>query len=184
MKKCVFLVILSMVLVFAFKPLNAEPYVTLKVSRSDGGFAMAYCWMDELNNASWIQEADYLDQPQIAFDLGSVKYGELGPSVQNDWTAYIWAGNRVVDGTLYNLTILPWGKIRAVAKSADGLVLFDQIVLANGSFSWNFSAVHATTAQWRTKGNKVTIVAVPEPSSFLALSGAIFALTGFLYRRL
>lgn len=159
---------------------TALPYLTFLV-----GTTSAEGYLDHLSDSVWVAGSNYLDEPQVALDSSGVKYASLGPNSLGGWTAYVWAGNRVTDGLAYDLTVNPTGSVHLKGYDAGGNILFDQIT--SSQFSWTYSAVHATTAQYRTRGNRVEVTpaqtsVVPEPSAILVL-GAGLSLVGFYRRR-
>lgn len=179
MKKFLFVVLL--VLLIAGPLRSNTPYLQLTVWHSDGSWVNADCWWDHSQDTLWTAESDYLYQPQIALDQSATKYSSLG-LINGFWVAYTWAGNRMVVGTAYDLLITANWPSHIKATKPDGTLLFDETLGSGETFNWTFYAIPGTTAQWRTKGNKLEVTPVPEPVSVLMLGAGIIGIAG-LYRK-
>ena len=160
-----------------------SPYSKVMVNQGDGSYAETLCWPNHLEDTPWVQEADYLDRPQVALDGNATKYGTLGPDNAGSWTVYVWAGYRMVQDTPYEVSALAYGPGRVVGTQPDGTVFADTVIQANETLTWTFYANPATTAQWRTKGYKLEVTAVPEPCSLLGFSSMLLSIV-VLRRRL
>lgn len=159
-----------------------SPYFEVKVNQGDGSFVEALCWPNHLEDTLWLQEADYLDRPQAALDMDNTKYGTLGPDGTSGWTLYVWAGYHMVQDTPYEVSATAFAPSRVVGTKYDGTVFADTVMSANENLIWTFAAIPVTTAQWRTKGYKLEVTAVPEPTSLIGFTGMLLS-SVVLFRR-
>lgn len=159
----------------------ANPYVVLKVQQGEGIYSEAQAWSDHSQDTLFQTDNYSLDYPWVALDASAVKYTTLGPE-EDGWTAYVWAGYHMTADTPYDMVAEAYGPSQLVCTKYDGVPIFQVIMQAGETRTWTLSATPATASQWRTKGYKVMVSQVPEPSSLMVLAYAVLCFVGTLRR--
>ncbi len=160
----------------------ANPYVVLKVQQEEGIYSEALTWSDHSQDTLFETDNYSLDYPWVALDFSAVKYTTLGPDEEGSWTAYVWAGYHMTADTPYDLTAVAYGLSQLVCTKYDGTPVFQVLMQTGETQTWTLAATPATASQWRTKGYKVMVTQVPEPSSLIVLASTALCFVG-LWRR-
>ncbi|KKQ18726.1 MAG: hypothetical protein US31_C0002G0071 [Berkelbacteria bacterium GW2011_GWA1_36_9] len=162
----------------------ANPYLVIIVSQGQGPISEAQSWSDHSQDTIFETGTYSLDRPWVAFDWGADKYTTLGQDEKGGWTAYVWAGYHMVVDSSYDLSIQVFGPSQVICSKPDGSEVFRTMLGTGGTWSWTLSAQPATASQWRTKGYKLAISPVPEPSSVMILAGLMIGFAGLYWRKL
>lgn len=161
----------------------ADPYLVLKVPQGGETYSQAQLWSDHTNDALFETGNYNLDNPWVALDFGAVKYTTLGPDAIGAWTAYVWAGYHMVANTPYELVVEAYGASDLTCVNYDGTPVFQATLQSGEIRTWTLLATPATASQWRTRGYKVTVTPIPEPTTWLVLVSGLVGFAGVLRRR-
>lgn len=121
---------------------------------------------------------DHVKLSWVALNLHAVKTAIMGLN-GGTATAYIWSGTQVTVDSPFSVIVNTTGTAKWLVKLVkyDGTAVLTRNFENIDSFGFDLLAVPAGLQSWQTKGYKLTVLVVPEPSTRFILLIGIFSAT-------
>ncbi len=150
---------------------------------ANGAESSVFLYSDHTSDTLLVLEPNYLLIVSGAVEGDGMKYSSYGPNAVGDWKVWIWCGNQMTDGMPYEVTFYALEGCQISGQRWDGTAVESVILAAGEDYSWSLETLHATTSQWRTRGNMFLVSPVPEPSGVVALVSGLLGMASWYRRR-